>query len=243
MWNCGQRARSRGNSRDAGKDGENAPVPLKAARSRMRPENSWQSQRTRVVIEGGDAGLVRYACRRVAALPLHGQCPHARAGTLASQQVALAGCVQQHCARTLISGTARARAISAPDDGFAPCLRRVVFCSLCGVHLSKMETAALTAELDFDASPPPPLETRPVRFGAWVRPAGWPAFLALTARPRAAEPAGACRASRTTNGWPCSAPCTPRNSSPGWSRKCLVTWWRTRTRRIEESRADRGFHS
>ena len=131
MWNCGQRARSRGNSRDAGKDGENAPVPLKAARSRMRPENSWQSQRTRVVIEGGDAGLVRYACRRVAALPLHGQCPHARAGTLASQQVALAGCVQQHCARTLISGTARARAISAPDDGFAPCLRRVVFYSLC----------------------------------------------------------------------------------------------------------------
>ena len=140
MWNCGQRARSRGNSRDAGKDGENAPVPLKAARSRMRPENSWQSQRTRVVIEGGDAGFVRYACRRVAALPLHGQCPHARAGALASQQVALAGCVQQHDARTLISGTARARAISAPDAGFAPCLRRVVFYSLCAfssLHLGK----------------------------------------------------------------------------------------------------------
>ena len=67
------------------------------------------------------------------------------------------------------------------------------------------EEMHMEALLDFDASPPPPLETRPVRFGAWVRPAGWPAFLALTVRPRAAEPAGACRASRTTNGWPCSA--------------------------------------
>ena len=114
IWNCNQRARSTGNRRDASKDCENAPVPLKAARSRMRPENSWQSQRTRVVIEEGDAGFVRYACRRVAALPLHGQCPHARAGALASQQVALAGCVQLNHARTLISVTARARAISVP---------------------------------------------------------------------------------------------------------------------------------
>ena len=208
----------------------------------MRPENSWQSQRTRVVIEGGDAGFVRYACRRVAALPLHGQCPHARAGALASQQVALTGCVQQHDARTLISGTARARAISAPDASSHHVFEESFFVVFARFRWEE-EMQALTAELDFDASPPPPLETRPVRFGAWVRPAGWPAFLALTVRPRAAEPAGACRASRTTNGWPCSAPCTPTNSSPGWSRKCLVTWCRTRTRRIEESRADRGFHS
>ena len=56
--------------------------------------------------------------------------------------------------------------------------------NFCAWH--KME--ALADELAFDAPPPPPLETRPVRFGAWVRPAGLPVFLALTARPRAGSP-------------------------------------------------------